>query len=136
MRLILFVLLPLTLIHAEIRTLTLKETVAIALKQNPEIALARLDTVKARQSIRAARDPFIPKLYGGSGLAYTSGFPNSIEGSAPSIFTAKAQAMLFNKPQSYRVAAENENFRGSQIQSGVKQDEVVYRAAVLFLDAE
>src|SRR5947209_5397935 len=136
MRLFACLLIPFAVSLAEVRTLTLKEAVAIALKQNPEIAMSRLDTVKAREAIKAARDPFIPKIFGGTGFAYTDGFPNSIEGSAPSIFNGKMPAMLFNKPQSYQVAAASENLRGSEIASGARQDEVLYRAAAMFLDAE
>ena len=54
---------------AETRTLTLKQAVDLALEQNPDLVLARLDEVKANQAVRAARDPFIPKVYVGSGLA-------------------------------------------------------------------
>ena len=135
MRFFVCVLIPLA-VSAEVRTLTLRETVDIAMKQNPEIALSRLDTVKAREGIKAARDPFVPKIFGGTGFAYTDGFPNSIEGSAPSIFNGKMPAMLFNKPQSYQVAVASENLRGSEIASTVRQEDVLYRAAVLFLDAE
>src|SRR5438552_14214028 len=89
------------LARAEVHTLTLKQAVEIALKQNGDVVLARLDEQKARAAVRVARDPFVPKVYGGSGLAYTSGYPSSIEGAAPSIFQARTDMALFNRPQSY-----------------------------------
>ena len=89
---------------AEVHSLTLRQTIELAVQQNPDVALVRLDEQKARAAIRAARDPFLPRLTAGSGLAKTSGFPSSIEGSAPSIMQAVAQQYIFNRPQTLEVA--------------------------------
>jgi outer membrane protein len=121
---------------AEVHSLTLRQTIELAVRQNPEVALVRLDEQKARAAIRAARDPFLPRVTAGSGLAYTSGFPMSIEGSAPSVMQAVAQQFVFNRPQSLEVARAKENARGAAIGVISKRDEVVYRAAALYLDAE
>ena len=116
--------------------MTLREAVETALKQNPDIALARLDEQKARQGIRVARDPFVPRLIVGSGLAYTHGFPMSVEGSAPTVFQANATSTIFNRPQSYSVAQAKETARGATLAVAGKRDEVAYRVASLYLDAE
>jgi outer membrane protein TolC len=121
---------------AEVHSLTLRQTIELAVQQNPDVALVRLDEQKARAAIRAARDPFMPRLTAGSGMAYTSGFPMSIEGSAPSVMQAVAQQFLFNRPQTLEVARAKENARGAAIAVASKRDEVVYRAATLYLDAE
>jgi outer membrane protein TolC len=121
---------------AEVRTLTLVEAIQVALKQNPDVMLARLDERKAEEAIRLARAPFIPKVVVGSGLAYSSGFPMSIEGATPSIFQANAIASVFNRPQSYLIGAAKESRRGAAIDTAVRQDEVAYRVADLFLEAE
>ena len=42
----------------------------LALKQNPDVALARLDEEKSRQGVRLAHGPFTPRVTAGSGLAY------------------------------------------------------------------
>ena len=102
--------------------MTLRQAVETALKQNPDIALARMDEDRARQAVRLARDPFSPKLVVGSGLAYTNGFPMSLEGSAPSIFQANVTQYLFNRPQSYQVAESRENARSAQIGTLSKQE--------------
>lgn len=121
---------------AELRTLTLREAIDLALSQNPDILLARLDERKAEEAVRLARDPFIPKVVVGSGLAYSNGFPMSIEGATPSIVQARAVGDVFNRPQSYRVAAAKENQRGATIDAAARRDEAVYRTAELFLDAQ
>lgn len=116
--------------------MTLRQAVDLAVKQNPDITLARLDEEKARAGIRVARGPFLPRLVVGSGLAYSDGFPMSIEGSAPSIVQANAQQFLFNRPQNFQVAQAREEARGAAIGVVGKRDEVAYRVASLYLDAE
>ena len=124
------------LVQAEVRPMSLRQAVETAMKQNPDITLARLDEEKARQGIRGARDPFYPRITVGSGLAYTNGFPMSVEGSAPSIVQANAVAYLFNRPQSFQVAMAKENARGASIGVAAKREEVAWRVASLYLDAE
>ncbi len=123
-------------LYSETYTLTLKQAVDRALAQNPDVAMARLDEQKARESVRTARDPFAPKVVLGSGLAYSSGFPLSIEGSAPSIIQAQASQYLFNRQQSYVVAQARENARGARFVTASKRDEIAFRTASLFLDAD
>ncbi|MDX1979470.1 MAG: TolC family protein [Bryobacteraceae bacterium] len=120
---------------AEERTLALPDAVALALKQNPAIILARLEQQKAALAARVARDPFFPKAFIGSGMAYTSGFPMSIEGAAPSIVQAKGIASLFNKPLSHRVAQTAEQARAAAIDIELRQNEIAHQTALLYIDA-
>src|ERR1700682_3419475 len=107
---------------AEVRTITLQEAVNLALKQSPEVVLARLDEQRAREAVRIAKDPFTPKVYGGSGLAYTNGYPSSIEGSAPAIFEARTNMSLFNRPQSFQLASAREAARGAALDKQTKHE--------------
>jgi len=122
-------------VSAEVHSLTLREALEIAAKQNPEVTLARLDEQRAQEGIQVALDPFRPKVYGGSGLAYTYGYPNSIEGNAPSLIQLKTDMALFNRPKSYEVASAREMARGSQFGAQAKAEDVAYQAADLFLTA-
>jgi outer membrane protein TolC len=83
-----------------------------------------------------AKDPFSPRVTVGSGLAYSNGFPMSVEGSAPSIVQAHASAFLFNRQQSYTIAQAKEDARGAGMGVASKREEVAYRTASLYLDAE
>jgi len=132
----LLLLLAAAFLHAEVRTMTLRQAVETALKQSPDLTLARLDEQRAREAVRVAHAPFTPGLMVGSGLAYSNGFPMSIEGSAPSVFQARATQFLFNRQQSFTVAQAKEDARGATIATAGKRDEVAYRVAALFLDAE
>jgi outer membrane protein TolC len=121
---------------AEVRTLTLRDALDIALKQNPDVILARLDQQRARAQVTIAKDPFLPKLFAGSGAAWTNGFPMSIDGNAPAIIQARAPMAIFDRPQSFRAAQANEVVRGMEFDIGMKQDEAAYRVASLFFDAD
>jgi outer membrane protein TolC len=123
-------------VRAEVHTLTLRQAVDRALQQNPDIALARLDEQKAAQAVRLARAPFSPQIGAGSGLAYTNGFPMSIDGAAPSIVQARAREDIFNRQQSLTAAVARENTRGAGIATEAKRDEVAFRTTAMFLDAQ
>jgi len=121
---------------AEVHTLTLRQAVEQALRQNPEIAMARLDELKAQQAVRVQKDPFTPHVSVGSGLAYTNGFPMSIDGAAPSVVQGRVAESLFNRQQSYALARTREEARGAGLAASAKTDGVAFRTAVLFVDAE
>src|SRR5580693_9264262 len=121
---------------AEVHTMNLRQAVQRALQQNPEIAMARLDEVKAQAAVRVQKDPFAPHVSVGSGLAYTYGFPMSIDGAAPSVVEGRVVESVFNRQQSYAVARSKEEARGAGIAASAKKDDVAFRTAALFLDAE
>ncbi|HZS57485.1 MAG TPA: TolC family protein [Bryobacteraceae bacterium] len=122
-------------VNAEIHSLTLKQALELAARQNPDVTLARLDQQRAEQGINVALDPFRPKVYAGSGLAYTYGYPNSIEGNAPSIFEVRTDMSIYNRAQSYTLASARETARGMQSGAQAKAEDVAYQAADLFLTA-
>jgi outer membrane protein TolC len=119
-----------------VHTLSLREAVERALKESPDVVLARLEADRAAQAARLAHSVFVPRVVVGSGLAYSSGLPMSIEGATPSIFQANAIGSVFNRAQSLHVASARESRRGAEIDANAKQEEVVYRTAETFLDAE
>jgi outer membrane protein len=121
---------------AEVKTLTLRQALEQVLLQNPDVLLARLDQQKARDQILIAKDPFYPKIYGGSGLAWSPGYATTIDGNPPSIFEARTDMALFDRSQSYKVGQAKEGLRGAAIDVTKRQEEAAYRVASLFLDAE
>lgn len=123
------------LASAEVHSFTLEQTLDLASRQSPDVILARLDQQRAQADVKVATDPFRPKIYGGSGLAFTAGYPNTIDGNAPSLFEAKTIMALFNRPKSYELAATKELVHGAQFGAQAKADDVAYRAADLFLTA-
>jgi len=124
------------LLPAETHTLTLRQAIERATAQNPDVLIAKFNEQIAAQNVRIVRGPFNPRVIVGSGLAYTSGFPMSIEGSAPSVIQAQALQALYNRPLTFQVAAAREMARGATIDTANARDEATYRVAALFLDAE
>ena len=82
---------------AEVHTMTLRQALDRALAQNPDVILARLDAQKSKSQTDQTRDPFALKLGAGSGLAYTYGFPASIDGNAPAIVQVRGQMAIYDK---------------------------------------
>jgi outer membrane protein TolC len=121
---------------ADEHALTLKQTVERALDQNPDVLLARLEERRTSVRVQEVRDPYYPKIYAGSGLAYTSGIPMSIEGSAPSIIQAQAFATIFNRPLKYQVDKSRQEARSAGIATAGRQELAVRRAVELFLNSE
>lgn len=121
---------------AQPRTLTLKQAVDLALKQNPDLVLARLDEQKAAYEIQAVKEPMLPRVFVGSGLAYSSGMPMSIEGASPSVMQAKAVRNIYNAVQGYQVASARESARSAALNVASMREEVALRTATLFLDLE
>jgi outer membrane protein TolC len=123
-------------LRAETHKLTMQQAVELALKQNPDIVLARLDEQRMHEGIRIARDPFTPRIGAGSGLAYSDGFPMAIAGQPPSVFQAQATMSIFDRQKSMQLAQAKEQARGASFVTANKRDEAAYRAATLYLDAE
>jgi outer membrane protein len=121
---------------AEVRTLTLKEAVELALKQAPDVLLSRLEQQQAAEKVNIARDPFLPKVFAGSGLAYSSGFPMSVEGSAPAIVQARAVASVFDKPKKLQLQQAREEVRGAGLAAEGKREQAVRKTVDLYLAAE
>jgi outer membrane protein TolC len=72
----------------------------------------------------------------GTGAAYTSGYPTSIDGNPPAIVQGRLGMALFNRPQSYLVAQSREGVRSAAIETARRQNEVVYQVASFYYDAE
>jgi outer membrane protein TolC len=121
---------------AEPLKLTLKQAVGLALKQSPEVVLARLDEQRAELGIAAVREPLMPRLYAGSGLAYTYGMPTSVDGASPAVVQARAVRGIFSRPQDFQVAQAREDAHGAHIAADGVRDEIAYKTAMAFLDLE
>jgi outer membrane protein TolC len=136
LKLILLLCLTSIVSFAEVHPLTLRQAVDLAMKQNPDLILSRMDQLKADEAIRIAKDPFAPKVYAGSGAAKVWGYPSSIEGSAPSIIQTRTEMAVYNRPKTYELARVRETARGAEIDTQSKSDQVAYQTAAAFLDAQ
>lgn len=76
--------------------LTFKRAIELALRNSPAAAIADANEKKAKHGYLEMRSRYLPQMTLGSGLAYSNGFPLSIEGSAPSIISLNSQQWLLN----------------------------------------
>ncbi|HWP83627.1 MAG TPA: TolC family protein [Terriglobia bacterium] len=118
------------------RRLSLTEAIDLALRNNRQIQLAQADADRAAAEHEEARSSFRPRVLFGSGLAYSAGFPLSIEGSAPSIFQINASAALFdrNLRNLERQAGQMRQAAGSSLVE--TQDQVVAETVLTYLDLD
>jgi len=115
----------------EIHSLTLRQAVEIALKENPDLMLSRLDEQKAQESVRIAKDRLCQTLRR-QRAGEVWGYPSSIEGAAPSIIQTRNRLALFNQPKKYELAKVRENARTAAIATQSKSDEIAFQTASLF----
>src|SRR5215469_6934107 len=113
---------------------TLKQAVATALEKSREISLARLQYETSRQEAGLTRSQFLPNLYTGSGVAYTSGFPLLAGGGAPALFNLTYNQELINRPARGDVRAEEQKAEQRRFTMDAVRDGVIQRTASVYLE--
>jgi outer membrane protein TolC len=113
---------------------TLKEAVATSLQKSREISLARLQYETTRQESGLTRAQFLPNLYTGSGVAYTSGFPLLAGGGAPALFNLSYNQELFNLPARGDVRAEEQKVEQQRLAIDAVRDGVIQRTVSAYLE--
>lgn len=116
--------------------MTLAQALERALQQNPDVIIDTLNQRGAEAQVLNTRDPFSWKVGAGSGIAYTQGFPSTLDGNAPSLVTVKIGKAILNQPQSYRVSQARENVNGAALTVRQRKEDIAYRVTLAFLDAE
>ena len=114
--------------------LTLRQAVTLALQNSREIALARMQYTVALNAAGVNRAEFRPNLYTGSGAAYTSGFPSTVGGQAPSIFNLSYTQSIFNLPLRGQLKAAEDRAESQKIELERTRDAVIVRTANSYLE--
>jgi len=116
------------------RVLTLKEAVTLAVANSRELALARLQYGTMQRQIGVARSVFLPNLYTGTGIAYTSGFPLLEGGGAPAVFSLSYTQQIFNPPLKGEQHAAEQRAEEQRLTMDDVRDAVMTRAALDYLE--
>jgi outer membrane protein len=114
--------------------LTLRQAVTLALQNSREIALARMQYTVALNAAGVNRADFRPNLYTGSGAAYTSGFPATVGGSAPALFSLSYTQSIFNLPLRGQLKAAEDRAESQKIDLDRTRDAVIVRTATTYLE--
>jgi outer membrane protein TolC len=116
------------------RKLTLKEAVTLAVANSRDLALARLQYGVMQRQIGVTRSVFLPNLYTGTGVAYTSGFPLLEGGGAPAIFNLSYNQQIFNPPLKGEQHAAEQRAEEQRLSIDDVRDAVMSRAALDYLE--
>jgi outer membrane protein len=116
------------------RKLTLKEAVNLAVANSRDLALARLQYGVMQREIGVARSAFLPNIYTGTGVAYTSGFPLLEGGGAPAIFSVSYSQQIFNPPLKGEQHAAEQRAEEQRLSMDDVRDTVMSRVALDYLE--
>lgn len=123
-------------VNAQTSPLPFRTAIELALKNSAATGIVRAETQRAQANYLQMRDLFLPQFLVGSGLAYSYGFPLSIEGSAPSIFDLTSQQFLINAAQRQFVKAARTEVSTAQAQNADRRNDVIMEAALDYIQLD
>lgn len=123
-------------IMAQDTPLPFRTAIELALRNSATSGLARADAQRARASYLQTRDLFLPQLTLGSGLAFSYGFPLSLEGSAPSIIDLNAQQFLLNTAQREFMKAAKSDISATNAQNADRRNDVIMETALDYIQLD
>src|SRR5215471_5406148 len=121
---------------AQDRPLPFRTAIALALKNSAASGVARADAQRARAVYLQNRDLFLPQVTLGSGLAWSHGFPLSLEGSAPSIVDLNSQQFLFNAAQREFMKAAKGDVNATAAQNADRRNDVIMETALDYIQLD
>jgi outer membrane protein TolC len=113
-----------------------RRVVELALKNSAATGIGNADVQRARFAYLQSRDLFLPQVTFGSGLAFSYGFPLSLEGSAPSIFSVNTQQFLFNQAQRQFMKAGKAEISTTEAQNADRRNDVMMEAALDYIQLD
>src|SRR5262249_40372229 len=116
--------------------LAFKRAVELAIQHSTTTAIAAADEARAKQGYYEARNMYLPQMTLGSGVAYSNGFPLSIEGSAPSIISINSQQYLFNAAGKNYLRATKTEWSASSRLAAEKRADVILDAATVYSELD
>ena len=114
--------------------LTLKEAVALAVRNSRDLQLAQLQYTVAQREAGNGAAAFLPNIYVGSGAAFTHGLPLLAGGGVPAIFTASYDQALFDPQLRSQVHIAQQHADQQRIALDGVRDAVMVKAATDYLE--
>ena len=116
--------------------LPFRTAIELALKNSATSGIARADAQRAQANYLQARNLFLPQVTLGSGLAYSNGFPLSLEGAAPSILNLNTQSFLFNPAQRQFIKAAKGEVSSTEAQNADRRNDVIMETALAYIQLD
>ncbi|HEY6251697.1 MAG TPA: TolC family protein [Candidatus Angelobacter sp.] len=125
-----------SIVLAQDTPLSFRTAIELALKNSATSGMARADAQRARANYLQTRDLFLPQVTLGSGLAFSYGFPLSIEGSAPSIIDLNTQQFLLNAAQMQFMKAARSDVNATTAQNADRRNDVIMETALDYIQLD
>src|SRR2546423_5585136 len=116
--------------------LPFRTVIELALKNSATSGIARADAQRAQANYLQARNLFLPQVTLGSGLAYSNGFPLSLEGAAPSILNLNTQSFLFNPAQRQFIKAAKGEVSTTAAQNADRRNDVIMETTLAYIQLD
>ncbi|HXE91417.1 MAG TPA: TolC family protein [Terriglobales bacterium] len=113
-----------------------RRALELAVRNSGTMAIANADKVRAESEYLASRNLYLPQVVVGSGLAATSGFPLSIEGSAPSLIRVVSSQFLYNAAHREFVRAAKSEWSAASRKNDDRRNEVLLETALAYLELD
>ena len=113
-----------------------RTAIELALKNSATSGIATADLQRARASYTRSRDLFLPQAVVGSGLAYSNGFPLSLEGSAPAVFNVNVQEFLFNPAQNQYIKEAKTAIHEVSAENDGRRNDVIMETALCYIQLD
>ncbi len=106
----------------------------VAQRGNASVAAA--EQLRAHAGYLEMRNMYLPQVVAGSGIAKTYGFPLSIEGSAPSIFSVNYQSALYSPAGSAFLKAARQEWKAAALGSQDQRAATLLEAATTYIQLD
>ncbi len=104
--------------------------------QRGAASVAAADQQRAHAAYLEARNMYLPQVTVGSGLAKTYGYPLSIEGAAPSVFSVNYQSFLLNFAQRDFIRSAHQQWLASATGTADQRAAVLLETAVTYVQLD
>src|ERR1700722_18253554 len=115
-------------------SLTLRQSVTLALQNSRDLKLARMQYTVALNEADVDRASFRPNLYTGAGYVYTYGFPALPGGGPPSLFQLDYSQSIFDPLLKGQQKAAEDRAKNQKLEIDRVQDDVIVRTATAYLE--
>jgi len=119
---------------ASAEPITLEQAIRLALTHSTTAAVADADVQHAIASYHELRDSRIPQVIAGSGLGWTYGYPLSIPGSEPALFTAVAQSTVYSFAQGQYLGAAKAEIKIADFQDKDQRAALIQDVAISYAE--
>lgn len=123
-------------VSAAAEQLTFKQAVELALTHSAGAGIAAAEEKKAEFGYKAQKGLFLPQLSMGSAVAYSNGFPLSLENAAPTVFNVNSQQFLLNLAQRDFMKAAKTEITAAQSLNSDRRSQVILETALTYVELD